>query len=104
MDNFDTNSNFYLEQAGYALSRTKAQYNSLSEKDKRWIDKIRAIKPGRYDADFMEATKIVHLHDNNAINAFRDIFNFGFIKGQRAEKARMKKKAQTNRKKERVLN
>lgn len=105
MDNFNTNSAISLEQTQSMYSDSESYYDSLDESDKRWIDKIRALKVGRYDADFGQVLVLSRLHHNNAIDAFSDIFHLGFMKGMHAEQARMKKKeAQKKTRKERVLN
>lgn len=103
MNEFENNGGISWECARESRYRAQAKYENLNEKDKRWLDQVRALKPGSYDADARQIIILTELHDNNAINAFSDIFHLGFMKGQRAERAWMKK-AQNTAKKVRVLN
>lgn len=98
MGNFDTNGDISLEQSRDKHFEEKAYYDRLDDADKRWIDKIRALKVGRYDADFRHVVMLSNMHGGSAISAFSDIFHYGFMKGIRAEQARMKKKANMDRK------
>ena len=50
------------------------------------------MKIGRYAVACSIVLMIAEVYQNNAINAFGTIFRLGFMKGQRAEKARQKRK------------
>ncbi len=56
----------------------------------KFIRMVRAVEPGNYQ---MRLSEILALHDHNSewFDAITDAFRFGFLKGQRAEKARRKK-------------
>lgn len=45
-----------------------------------------------YDVTCSVVLMIAEVYQNNAINAFNTIFTLGFMNGQRAEKARQKRK------------
>ena len=94
MDNYDMNSDINWKRAQQAHFKAETYYDSLDDADKRWLDNIRAQKVGNYDAFTWQVSILAEMHGNNAIDAFSDIFHFGFMKGKRAEHARMKKKAQ----------
>ena len=82
-----------FEQAHRNFLEEKARRESLEGEDKRLIEKIEAVETGRYSMSHNELILIAKLHNNNAINASFDFFRYGFLKGQRAAKAEMKRKA-----------
>ena len=71
---------------------TQRRKSELPEKDKRLFEQLEKVKTGRYDVACSVVCMIAEVYQNNAINAFYTIFKLGFIKGQRAEKARRKRK------------
>ena len=79
------------ERAHQSYLATKARREALEGKDKKLFEQIENVKVGNYSASVSECLAIAHVYDNNAINSFCHIFNFGFLKGVRAEKARIKK-------------
>ncbi len=71
---------------------TQRRKDELPEKDKRLFEQLERVKIGRYDVTCSVALMIAEVYQNNAINAFNTIFALGFMKGQRAEKARQKRR------------
>ena len=80
------------EKAKKKHEATKNRIANLQGKDKRIYEKISKVKMGRYSPLMSEVLCIVDVHQNNAINASYDLLALGFLKGQRAAKADMKKK------------
>ena len=78
------------ERARANRERMKAIKASLTGKEKKLIEAISKVKPGNYDMYTNEVMIFADIHNNNLINGSTDIFNYGFLKGQRAEKARQK--------------
>ena len=78
------------ERARANRERMKAIKASLTGKEKKLIEAISKVKPGNYDMYTNEVMLFADIHNNNLINGSTDIFNYGFLKGQRAEKARQK--------------
>lgn len=81
---------YQREQEGF--SETQRRISELPEKDKRLFEQLRKVKLGRYDVTCSVVLMIAKVYQNNAINAFDTIFTLGFMKGQRAEKAKQKRK------------
>jgi len=79
------------ERAHRSYLATKARREALEGKDKELFERIESVNTGRYSASVSECLAIAHVHNNNAINSFHDIFCFGFLKGIRAEKARRRR-------------
>lgn len=79
------------ERAKANRDRMKDIKNSLTGKEKNLIEEISKVKPGSYDMYTNEVMLFADIHNNNLINGSTDIFNYGFLKGQRAEKARQKR-------------
>lgn len=65
--------------------------DELPEKYKKLFKQLERIKIGRYDTSYSVMMTIAEVYQNNALNAFSTIFRLGFMKGQRAERAKMKK-------------
>lgn len=78
------------ERARANRERMKDIKASLTGKEKKLIEAISKVKPGNYDMYTNEVMIFADIHNNNLINGSTDIFNYGFLKGQRAEKARQK--------------
>ena len=78
------------ERAKANRERATAIRDSLTDRDKRLIETVRKVKPGDYGMYSHELMIFADIHNNNLINGSTDIFNYGFLKGQRAEKARQK--------------
>ncbi len=57
------------------------------------IEKIAAVKTGRYSIYIDDIFELLKSTNNNAFMAALLAYNYGFMRGQRAEKARAKKKA-----------
>lgn len=79
------------ERARANRERMKAIKASLTGKEKKLIEAISKVKPGNYDMYTNEVMIFADIHNNNLINGSTDLFNYGFLKGQRAEKARQKR-------------
>ena len=78
------------ERARENRERMKDTKASLTGKEKKLIETINKVKPGSYNMYSHEVMLFADIHNNNLINGSTDIFNYGFLKGQRAEKARQK--------------
>lgn len=70
---------------------TQKRKDELPEKYKKLFKQLERIKIGRYDTSYSVMMTIAEVYQNNALNAFSTIFRLGFMKGQRAERAKMKK-------------
>lgn len=70
---------------------TQRKKSGLPEKDKRLFDQLEKVKIGRYNTTCYVMSMIAEVYQNNAIDAFDTIFKLGFMKGQRAERARSRK-------------
>lgn len=96
-------ANREAEREKASFERAQAEYRrqeefkaSLTGKEKRFfevIDSVKSTNWSRYCLDYWELMLLVDVYNNNLINGSFDIFRYGFLKGQRAEKARMRKKA-----------
>ncbi|MEG1564430.1 MAG: hypothetical protein RR365_12005, partial [Bacteroides sp.] len=53
--------------------------------------KIDAVHTGRYDASWAETVAIMEKNHHEPLGCIFDAFRYGFLKGQRAEKAKAKK-------------
>ena len=82
--------NALRERARANRERMKDIKASLTGKEKKLIETINKVKPGSYNMYSHEVMLFADIHNNNLINGSTDIFNYGFLKGQRAEKARQK--------------
>ena len=75
--------------------RKDACMNSLTQKTTeskpRLIECIHSVKPGRFDANMAALNVIKDYNDSGVWKCMHDAFLFGFLKGQRAERARVKK-------------
>lgn len=81
-----------------SLERARAEYKrqeefkaSLTGKEKRLLEIIKSVQPGYYSMEFWELMLLSDIYNKNLINGSTDLFNYGFLKGQRAEKARQKR-------------
>ena len=79
------------ERAKANRERMKDVKASLTGKEKKLIETISKVKTDSYSIYFHEVMLFADIHNNNLINGSTDIFNYGFLKGQRAEKARQKR-------------
>lgn len=80
------------ERARRVYEETKARRESLEGKDKKLFELLEGVDIGNYSPSCSEIMVIASVYDNNAINSCMSFFRLGFVKGQRAEKARQKKK------------
>lgn len=64
----------------------------LSKSEKRLFEHLEKVNTGGYDVTVSVVLMIAEIYQNNAINAFNTIFTLGFLKGQRAERARLRKR------------
>ncbi len=85
---FSEQEQLRLQRATEMYQETQRRKSELSEKDKRLFEQLKRVKIGRYDVDYHTLVMITKVYDNNAINSFDTIFRLGFMKGQRAEKAK----------------
>lgn len=89
--------NTEFEKAYEAAQRKYADINArmaaLPPEDKALMKKIEAVKTGRYGASMHELMLIRMLYQEEHIDAIFTSFKYGFLKGQRAAKAEMKRKA-----------
>lgn len=69
----------------------KEKKTSLTGKEKRLFEVIESVDTGYYYMETWELLLLSDIYDNNLINGSIDLFNYGFLKGQRAEKARQKR-------------
>lgn len=90
---FSEQERLQYQRAQKSFFETQKRKSELSEKDKRLFEQLDKVKIGRYDVACSVVLMIAEVYQNNAINAFNTIFTLGFMKGQRAEKARQKRKA-----------
>lgn len=64
----------------------------LTGRDKKLLELIETVEPDRYCIGGYEVMLLADIYDNNMINASYDLFRYGFLKGQRAMKAELKRK------------
>ncbi len=81
-----------FQRACEMYQETQKRKQKLPEKDKRLFEQLDQLEIGRYAVSYHTLVMIAEVYDNNAVNSFDTIFRLGFLKGQRAEKARQKKK------------
>lgn len=89
---FSEQERLQYQMAQEVFFETQRRKSELPEKDKRLFEQLEKVKIGRYDVTCSVIRMIAEVYQNNAVNAFSTIFTLGFMKGQRAEKARQKKK------------
>lgn len=89
---FSEQEKLQYQRAQEVFFETQRRKSELPEKDKRLFEQLEKVKIGRYDVTCSVICMIAEVYQNNAINAFDTIFTLGFMKGQRAEKARQKRK------------
>lgn len=89
---FSEQERLQYQRAQEVFFETQRRKNELPEKDKRLFEQLEKVKIGRYDVTCSVVLMIAEVYQNNAINAFNTIFTLGFMNGQRAEKARQKRK------------
>lgn len=68
------------------------QKEELTGKAKKMMENIQKVKPGNYCMTSSEVIILADIHDNNMIDASYDLFRYGFLKGQRALRAELKRK------------
>lgn len=88
---FSEQERLQYQRAQEVFFETQRRKDEFPEKDKRLFEQLKNVKVGRYDVTCPIVLMIAEVYQNNAINAFGTIFKLGFMKGQRAEKARQKK-------------
>lgn len=89
---FNEKERLQYQRAQEVFFETQRRKNELAEKDKQLFEQLEKVKIGRYAVACSIVLMIAEVYQNNAINAFGTIFRLGFMKGQRAEKARQKRK------------
>ena len=89
---FSEQERLQYQMAQEVFFETQRRKEELPEKDKRLFEQLEKVKIGRYDVTCSVIRMIAEVYQNNAIDAFGTIFRLGFMKGQRAEKARRKRK------------
>lgn len=67
----------------------------MTDKTKRMIENAEKVDCGNYYLRTSELLELAEQCQNNFINGSLILFRIGFMKGQRAEKARQKKKRQS---------
>ena len=90
---FTEQERLQYERAHEAYLEIQRRKDELPEKDKQLLKQLSRLKIGRYCASWHTLVMIAEIYDNNAIDCFDTIFRLGFLKGQRAEKARQKEKS-----------
>lgn len=88
---FSEQEKMRYQRAQENFFETQRRKSELSEKNKKLFEQLEKVKIGGYDVACTTVLMIADVYQNNAINAFGTIFRLGFMKGQRAEKARQKK-------------
>lgn len=88
---FTENERLQYELANKAYLDTQRRIAELPEKEKKLFDSISKVDIGNYGVRCSVLIMIAGIYNNNAINAFNDIFRLGFMKGQRAERQRLRK-------------
>lgn len=89
---FTEQQRLQYQKACETYQETQRRKNELPEKDKRLFEQLDQLEIGRYAVSYHTLVMIAEVYDNNAMNSSDTIFRLGFLKGQRAEKARQKKK------------
>ena len=74
----------YYERSRAEYNRTKEFRASLTGKEKRLIETLKNVDPGNYNMCTNEVILFADIYNNNLINGRTDLFNYGFLKGQRA--------------------
>lgn len=87
---FSEQEKLQYQRAQEVFFETQRRKNELPEKDKRLLKQLEKVKIGRYDVSCSVILMLAEVYQNNMIDAFNTIFRLGFMKGQRAEKARQK--------------
>jgi hypothetical protein len=81
-----------LERERQEYQRCLEYKESLTGNDKKLFDMIERVYPNaRYCLTQDELILLAKVYENNLINGSFDIFRYGFLKGQRAERARRKR-------------
>lgn len=70
----------------------QARKKALTGKAKRMMESIEKTDTGNYCLGTDEIFIFAEIYNNNLTNASYDLFRYGFLKGQRAMKAALKKK------------
>ncbi|MGI6721052.1 MAG: hypothetical protein ACOX4I_00625 [Anaerovoracaceae bacterium] len=73
----------------YEIRRRKA---ALTGRAKKMLENIEKTDTGRYCMTVSEVRALAEVYNNNMINASYDLFRYGFLKGQRAMRAELKRK------------
>lgn len=76
--------------------RQEEYKSSLTGREKRFFEVIENVKStdwSRYSFELWELMLLADVYNNNLIDGSNDIFCYGFMKGQRAEKNRRKVRA-----------
>lgn len=89
---FSEQERLQYQRAQEVFFETQRRKDELPEKDKRLFEQLEKVKIDRYDVTYSVVLMIAEVYQNNAINAFNTIFTLGFMKGQRAEKAKRKRR------------
>lgn len=89
---FSEQERLQYQRAQEVFFEAQRRKDELPEKDKRLFEQLEKVKIDRYDVTYSVVLMIAEVYQNNAINAFNTIFTLGFMKGQRAEKAKRKRR------------
>lgn len=91
-------ANREAEREKASFERAQAEYRrqeefkaSLTGKEKRFFEVVDGIKPGGYCMNYSEMMLLADAYNNNLIDGSYDIFKYGFLKGQRSERAKRKR-------------
>lgn len=93
---FNEQEQLRYQTAQKTYQEMQRRKNALSEKDKKLFLQLDRLGIGKYDVSFHTILMIAEVYGNNAINSFDTIFKLGFLKGQRAEKEKLRKQARSN--------
>lgn len=58
------------------------------------METIKAVEPGHYDLLTSETRAIITASPNGGVGMVYDAYRYGFLKGQRSQRAAAKKRAQ----------
>lgn len=85
-----------FEYATQEYQERHLKESNLDKKHKRLLARIRSTEINGYSMMYSELAMFAELYDNNLINGSFDIFRYGFLRGQLALKAEMRKAGVTN--------
>lgn len=81
----------HYERANAVWKMQKKRKASLTGKDKKIIESIESLSINKYyQLSGDEMALFYNLYDNSLLSGCYDIFRYGYLKGQRAERAKRK--------------